>query len=445
MIIRRLASLLALAACIPTTASAGFFDDWGYSPRAVAQGGALTANATDFSAVFYNPAMLVLRKDVNFGFGIDYARTDMTVQPKTLDRELDCAYCDPNDWVGEDIGLLFPLGGKVQNHLALGVGLHLPSARLLSVRAPDPDRPFWYGWNNEPDRIVVLLGAGIRILDQLSIGIGTQALADLTGDGAKVTVDLFSKEVKFREINSHLATTFGPVASVYVTPLPNLRFGASWRSEMRVRYSIPADITMEGVGQLKMTIEGYNHYTPHTFTLGTSWDVTPQVTLSMDAAYQRWSAAPSPYVHVAVDMGGATLEALGLGEALDLDSSDRCADEACSPGFKDTVVPRFGVEYRLTERFTARAGAWFRPTFVPDQNQFHTNILDSDTLGVSGGIGWSFDDPLEVFQAPILIDLAVHGLWLLPREAEKDPTDYVPSYSFSGRVVGVSAMVRYNF
>lgn len=425
---------------MPAVASATYYDDWGFTPRASAMGGAMTASSSDFSAVFYNPAMLVLRKDINFGLGVDYSRTDMQVTPKTLDKELDCTYCDPNDWAGYDLGLLFPLGGKVKNRVALGLGLHLPSARLLSVRAPDPNRPFWYAWNNEPDRIIVFLGAGIRIMDELSIGIGTQVLADLVGNGASVNVDLFSKEVKFREINSYLSTNFGPVVSVYFTPRSDLRFGATWRGEMRVFYSIPADIHLEGIGSLVLTIQGYNHYTPHIVTLGAAWDASADLTFSLDGAYQAWSLAPSPYVRIAVDVGGETLRALGLDEALDLDSGIR------DPGFKDTIVPRLGVEYRVTERFAARGGAWFRPTFVPKQTPRGTNILDANTIGVSAGLGYSFDDPLEIFAEPIIVDLVAQGIWLLPRDADKeDETDPVPPYSYSGRVAGVSAMVRYNF
>lgn len=434
-----MALVTAVVLVCPLVADASFFDQWGYSPRGVARANALTADANDFTAAYYNPAMLVLRRDINFGFAFDYARTEASVTPKTLDAELDCTYCDPNDWAGYDVGLLFPLGGKVENRLALGLALHLPSARLVSVRAPDPERPFWYMWNNDPDRIVVFLGAGIRILDELTIGVGTQVLADLVGEGANVSVDLFARQVRFREVNSHLATSFGPTAGLYFAPMPNLRFGANYRSEMRLLYSIPANINLEGIGQLELSISGYNHFSPHTISFGTAWDPIPELTLSLDANYQMWSRAPSPYVRINVDLSGETLEALGLDQALDLDTGEE------DPGFKDTVSPRLSVEYRVTERFAARGGAWFRPTPVPLQTPEGTNILDSNTFGLAAGLGFSFDDPLEVFAEPIIVDLAVHGLWLLPREANKGETDEVPSYTYSARVFGTTAAIRYNF
>ncbi len=402
----------------------------------------MTADAADFTATFYNPAMLVLRSDVNFGFGFDYTNTSARVDRLSFEKPLDCTYCDPHDWAGYDLGLLFPLAGKVKNRLALGLGLHLPSTRLVSVRAPDPNRPAWHMWNNDPDRLILLLGAGIRITDQLTIGAGAQVLADLIGSGATVSVDLFARDVRFREINSHLATTLGPTAGVFYTPLPGLRFGASYRGEMRLFYSIPADITLEGIGQLNLTVSGTNHFTPHTVNAGVAWDVLPELTLTLDGNYELWSRAPSPYVRIQVDLSGDTLAALGLDEAMDLDTREV---DPLSPGFQDTVTARLGAEYRVTDRLTARGGLSYRPTPVPRQTQPLSNILDSDTIGVAGGIGFAFDDPLEVFSAPLIIDLAVKGLWLLPREAQKQATDEVPSYRYSMRVLGVTAALRYDF
>ena len=61
--------------------------------------GALTADASDYSAVFYNPAMLVLRDEVNVGLSLDFTRTDAWVTPRTLDKQLDCLL---KAWTGAD-------------------------------------------------------------------------------------------------------------------------------------------------------------------------------------------------------------------------------------------------------------------------------------------------------------------------------------------------------
>ena len=57
--------LLALAG----SARAQMFDNFGFGPRSTAMAGAMTAEAKDYSATFYNPALIVHRQAVVMGFG----------------------------------------------------------------------------------------------------------------------------------------------------------------------------------------------------------------------------------------------------------------------------------------------------------------------------------------------------------------------------------------
>jgi long-chain fatty acid transport protein len=434
--VRRRALLVVL---IASPALADNFDLFGYGPRGSAMAGAMTAEANDYTAVFYNPALLVERKEVNFGFHFQFYRMLADVQRKDSTKTLDCSACTAPDSVGYSLGLLFPLGGKVKNHLALGLGIYLPSQVLLRVNAPDPNTPYWYRYNGNPERVVIHLGAGIRILDWLKVGLGVQALADLIGDGANVSVDLFSKQVKLNQLNSYLGTRVSPMFGLHVSPTPWLRFGATYRGEMKLIYQIPARVDLQGIGTLGFTVSGVAHYTPHTVTLGGAVDATPNLTFSAEGEWQNWSAAPSPYVQLVIDLSGKTLEALGLGQALDVSSV------AQRPGFADTITARLGAEYRVSERFAARLGAFYRPTPVPRQDTAGTNLMDNTAIGVTGGIGFNFPDPLEIFQAPIQIDVAAQATFVLPREANKEATDSVPSYTASARVAGASIAIRYDF
>jgi long-chain fatty acid transport protein len=421
------------------SAHADVFETFGFGPRGASMAGALTADVDDFTAVFYNPARLVLRKDVNFGFHFSWYRAATSVVQNDLAKDLDCTYCTPPDAVGFATGLIFPLGGKAKNRVAIGLGLYLPSQVLLRVQAPDPDSPFWYHYNSNPERVVIYTGVGIRLTDALTFGVGLQTLADLIGQGASLRVDLFSRQVKRRQIDSHLATRSGPVAGLHFAPTDNFRLGLTFRYEMELLYQIPASIDLDGIGTLAFTVQGVGHFSPHTVVLGAAWDVTPDFTVTADVQWQNWSAAPTPYLGLTVDLSGDTLKALGLDDALDLGSPEQ------PPGFVDTVGGKLGVEYRVSERFALRGGAFYRPTPVPRQNAPGTNILDATTLGIAGGLGFSFDDPLEVFQHPVHIDLGAQAHFLLPREAKKEDTDTVPSYRYSATVFGVTGAIRYDF
>jgi len=420
-------------------ARADNFNLFGYGPRAASMGGAMTAEANDYTSVFYNPALMVDRKDVNFGFAFQWYRMTSDVSPKDLAQTVDCTNCTAPDAAGFSLGLVFPLGGKVKNHLALGLGLYLPSGVMLRVNAPDPGTPYWYRYHSNPERIVIHAGAGIKIVDWLKIGLGIQALADLLGNGANVRVDLFSKEVQLRELNSYLGTRVAPVFGLHVSPLKWLRFGVTFRWEMKLVYEIPATVDLATLGTLSFAVTGVAHYTPHTLAFGAAWDILDNLTVSLDGEWQNWASAPSPYSNLMIDLSGPLLDGLGLGTALDLQSPVQ------PPGFKDTFSGRLGVEYRVSSRFQARLGGFFRPTPVPRQDTAGTNLLDNTAIGVSGGIGFNFDDPLEIMQHPIQIDIAAQGHFILGRDANKDPTDTVPSYNYTARVGGITAAVRYDF
>ncbi len=432
-----LSTSLVLLAALP--AHATVYDTYGFGPRAAAMGGAMTAEAKDYSATFYNPALLVERKDVNFGLSFQWNKLDGQVARKDNARDIDCTYCSSPDAVGYTLGLLFPLGGKVKNRVALGVGLYVPSGKLVRVLAPDPNAPFWYHYQSHPERVTIHAGLGIKIFDWWTIGLGVEALADIVGSGAAVTVDLFNKQVKTRQIDAHLATRVSPMFGLQIKPKEWLRFGATYRSEMALKYEIPASVDLQGIGVLAFIIQGYTHYTPHVVAIGGAWDITDDFTVSIDGEYQRWSGAPSPYVDLAIDLSGDTLKALGLEDALDIRSPQQKA------GFVDTFNARLGLEYRVNKRIAGRLGGFYKPTPVPKQTAPGSNILDGTAIGLGAGVGFNFDDPLEIFQSPVNIDFAAQTQFLLPREATKEATDPVPSYDYSAKMVGISIVIRYDF
>ena len=431
--------LVVLIACGALTARADVFNLFGYGPRAAGMGGAMTAEANDYTAVYYNPALLVDRKDVNFGAAFQYYHMSASVQSKDLAKDLDCSKCQSPDAVGTSVGLLFPLGGKVKNHLAFGLGVYLPTAVLLRLNAPSQTTPYWYRYEGNPERLQLHLGAGIKIVDWLKIGLGISVLADLIGNDANVGVDLFSKQIKSGEINAVLATRVAPVFSVHLSPFKWMRLGATFRWEMRLDYQIPATVNIDGVGNLAFVINGTAHFTPHTLAFGGAFDVLDNLTIALEGEWQNWSAAPSPYPGISIDLSGPTLEALGLGQALDTKSPLQ------PPGFKDTLNARLGVEWRFTDRVAARAGGFFRPTPVPRQDTQGTNLLDSATVGVTAGVGFNFTDPLEIFQHPVQIDLGVQDQIVLGRDAAKSSVDAQPGYTYSANVYGATASLRYDF
>ena len=188
--------LLAVALLVcPLFAHADNNELYGLGPRAAAMGGAMSAEANDYSGVFYNPSLLINSKDTDFQLSLQYYKGTATVSKTAGAAALDCSACQPRDSLATSLGFVFPLGGKVKNRLAIGLGLTTATNVLLRVAAPSRSQPYWYRYDSAGDRFVLHLGVGVKITDWLNVGGGFQVLADLVGDGAAVKVDLFSKQV----------------------------------------------------------------------------------------------------------------------------------------------------------------------------------------------------------------------------------------------------------
>lgn len=433
----RLLWAAALLCALP--AAANSFELHGFGPKAVSMAGAVGAFAEDYSAVFYNPALLVKKQQLDLGLAFSWNRASTSVTSVDASKAVDCAYCAPQDASGMELGALFPLAGKVKNRVALGVGLHMPLERFVRLRAADPQRPFWYQLNSNPERFVAYLGAGVKLLDSLSLGVGLQALQDFVGQGVFVQMDLFSRTLQSREIDLHLASRLAPVAGLSYVPVPRVRLGLTYRGQLSSTVLIPAQLELQSVGTVDLTLSGVAHFSPHTLVGSIAFQATEALTLTLDTQWMNWSAAPSPYLGVEIDLSGETLEALGLDEAMDLASADG------SPGFADTLGARVGLEWQLTSRLVLRSGASYRPTPVPRQDVPGTNILDCNVLTGALGGRYSFSDPLAIFEQPLAVEFAGTFSALLPRTASKEATDEVPSYRYSGHAYGLTAAIRYEF
>src|SRR3954465_13933424 len=104
--------LFALLVCAAPAAFANPFQLYGFTPRALGMGGAMTAIGDDLGASFYNPAALLGHTKTEFGIGC----AD-TISNLYVDRSCaTCASTIPTSNVEKtprfELGLIFPLGGS---------------------------------------------------------------------------------------------------------------------------------------------------------------------------------------------------------------------------------------------------------------------------------------------------------------------------------------------
>jgi long-chain fatty acid transport protein len=428
--------LVAASLLIGAGAHASVFDTYGFGSRSAAMGNAHAAAAEDYTGVFYNPGTLTVRKRPHLGLGVNLVAPNLSAEAQPRDRgpDIDLAPepITPRTNVGVHLGLLFPLGGLIDNRFALGLGVYVPTIQVTRVESFDPVTPHFYRYDALPDKINLALGAAFELHPTISLGLGYQYLGTLTGN-AQIDLDLLTRRFTRKDVDVDIQGRGGLTAGVLIRPLDALRIGLSYRSALAVEYVLDVDINLVGIGSLVVDIDGVALYTPEQYTLGAAWQGETW-TLTGDLIWSRWSAAPDPSPHFTVTLDGADI---GLG-AIVADA------EPVDLGAEDTLEARIGTEWAVQRNLWLRAGYGIRPTPLPSQTGF-TNYLDSDAHIVGLGVGYSMPDPLERWDSPVVFELTVQGTILEERRHEKAPDRAYGSYAAGGTIWHLAFTSRHDF
>lgn len=438
---RRLITLTLLILLVaPTTAHASIFDIYGYNPRGIAMGGAMTAAVNDFTAAYYNPGALTVPKKVILGIGWTATFPRLKINRQT--RNPDFPNIIPSKFVsGLTLGVLFPIGGPLRNKLAFGFGLYFPTTKLIRAEGLEPQSPQFYSYQSSPEKLIVLASIAYEPWRYISFGVGIQVLARILGD-VSLNVDVLNDQLQSSDISVEVIPTANVVAGIHARPFPQLSIGVSYRAALALTYRLPARMAFGSPITLNLDIGGTMLYAPHQINFGVAYHfLKPQLTLALDFNYAIWATAPDPSPQLKVDVGGSLLDGLGLGSAVDIGSTT----PPIKMRFRNTLTVRIGAEYGPLPWLKLRAGYFYRPTPVPNQSQAY-NYLDNDSHGISFGVSFTIANPLEVHRRPFTIDLATQFLLLPNRTALKsDPNDPVGNLSHSGAVYSLAIALRHDF
>lgn len=418
-------------------AVAGPFDVFGFGSRAISMGGAVTAIADDYTAIFYNPANLVLRKKVHLGAEFLTSIPDLSI---ALADSGSRQPVEADGFSGLGLGVLFPLGGLVDYRFAFGIVLYLPTDQLLRVDGLDPIIPRWFLWDSLADKLQILLGVGGEIFDWLSVGVGFQSLASMNG-AADIGVDLINEELNYRDMKVEIANTVAPIVGLHIGPLYGLSFGFSWRSHLQVDFFLPINFDFGDTLDINLITEGRSLYTPHTLSFGLAWDIFETGWLvAFDARYNLWSNAPDPALFFGLDITGDIVVALDAEEVFDL-----VPGPSGLTGFADTWSFHSGVEYQPSDLITGRLGYQFRDSPLPDQTGL-SNYVDNDSHTLSAGFGLTFPDPLNLDDEPATIEITAAYTVLPDEETVKDSdADPIGDYIAGGEILTLNFTLRHDF
>jgi long-subunit fatty acid transport protein len=446
---RRAALALALGALLVSAgAEASPVDSFGLGSRSTAMGGAVSASVRDFSANYYNPSGLALARG-----------TDLSAGYMVVSQQLELNGHDSQvDPVRAIVGGVVAPGAVLMIPFAFGLAVHLPDERLSRARSMRAEDPRWVLWDNRPQLIYLSTNLAIRPLEWLAIGGGVSFLAatrgafEITGT-AVLPVENQRTEYDSQlrhEVDADLTAVRYPAFGVTVSPSDRLDFALVYRDQAEIELEIDAqlrgrvDATLLTVpARYELSSTTMNAFVPRQLVLGASWRPLDRLLFGIDLTWVNWAAYESPISRSSSELD-VDLDLPGF----ELPPNPKPTSRV-DPGFRNRLVPRAGVEYRLPVRrrfdLPLRAGYVFERSPVPPQTG-RTSFADADRHVLSLGAGFLWSEPGDVLPGNLRFD--THLQWaILPTQVtlKDNPADYTGDFSAGGSQLGVGATLSLGF
>lgn len=442
------AALLALALA-PSAAMGNPLDMYGFGARGTALGGAMTAHASDLSAVYYNPAGLLglpaLRGEVGYFWAQPSLQTD------GRDNAVDASH-GLTGGVGAP-GRLFGLP------FAFGVGFHLPDNRLSQVRALPQGQPRWELYSVRLQRLYIAADVAFAPVRWLRLGVGLAFMASTRG-GIGIEGDILATGASGSQLRHTVDADLTAVrylqAGAQVLLPRGFRAGLTFRDEFRLDTQL--DATLQGqivAGGLNdpaaLRIPGFYGlrsrtlaaFQPRQVYLGVAWQRARWL-VAVDLGWVQWSRYENPTASLAVELE-LTIPP-GLGGLRQPTVPVPVTREAMR--FRDRLVPRVGVEYTTPlgrHRVALRGGYHYDPTPVPPQPGV-TNFVDASRHVVALGAGLTLVRLGRAAPGALSLDLHAALQVLESRTVVKaDPNDPVGDYRLHGTVLNLGANLSLSF
>ena len=350
--------------CIASSAYAGGYRVALQGQNATGMGHTGVAATDNPEAVFFNPAAMPFLEDtMNLTTGVTlidgvtkYQNVETNSSAQTDSGIGTPAYLYLTRKFNKDIaygfGFYTPFGNSVEWERDWA-GSHLVNNISLQTMFFQPTVSYKYG-------DLVSLGIGVSFVTgsvELNRNLST-SLVDENGDRTNVTLDASN-------VNSWAYNV-----GVLVKPHKSLAMGLSYRSKVDLK-ARGASADFENLpGSMKTayadTTFDADLVLPAEATAGVSFTFNKNTTIAVDINRTFWNAY----------------------ESLDV-TFDNAAGVSSNPrNYSDSNVYRFGVQQKLFNKLTLRAGAYYDETPISD-GYFTPETARNDTIGITAGASYA--------------------------------------------------------
>jgi long-chain fatty acid transport protein len=446
----RLAPLLAAGVFLPGAARANPLDVFGFGSRQAALGGAVSADVSDFSACYYNPAGLARARGLELAVGYFDVEHALSMNGRG-------SGVDPVRGV---VGGAVAPGRLGEAPFAFGLGFHLPDARLARVRALPQAQPRWELYDNRNQRLWFGVDGAIALAPWLQVGGGVTYMAATTAFldvGGHLDLAQPTDSSLRDRVDANLGLVVYPDFGVRIDLSRSVALALTYRGQFSLDLDVHARLLAgAGLGRagdlttlaLALQADTIEAFLPQQAVLGASWKPFGEALhANADLTWVNWSAYVPPVARVQTSLevpppaggwppGITPPTAPGPTVVLPIEMHDR-------------VVPHLGVEWRALVRgiweARLRGGYEFARSPIGAQSGA-TNYVDRDRHSVSLGAGVRLPAPAEVLPGEVRFD--VHAqLSVLPTvlTTKSNPADLVGDYTAGGHIWNVGATAAVGF
>jgi long-chain fatty acid transport protein len=342
-------ALLAGLAGSPEKAAAAGFALMNQGTAAMAQGNAFVADASDASAVFYNPAGLSQIKRPQVYVGSFLYAPDREYEGGGVSAET-------NHRLSKSLTVYVAL--PVHERVAIGLGFFSPFG-LSTVWQPE-----WAGryisTYSELKTYTFNPAVSIKPLDNLSLAAGFNLMWSDVRLKRKTQTFVLGRQLNDGELTiSGHGQGYGFNLGGLWEPVPGVKLGAAYRSDIYVNHQGDASINnpyplrspTHSAGSASMNY-------PASASFGINYQRLKPLSLEFDASWTGWSSYQQ--YKVKLNRWFGTVNRL-----------------AVQKNYNDSWAFRFGANYALREDMILRAGYVYDLTPVPDET-FDPQLPDAN-------------------------------------------------------------------
>lgn len=350
------------------TAMAGGYQVNLASQRQIGMGHTGTGLVTGTSSIFFNPGAMA------------QARNGITIGASAIISKIAYLAPESNTTIMADnpTGTPFQVYGVygITDKLKAGLGVYTPFGSTVN----------WGNeWNgrfglNELSLKAIFIQPTLSYQITEKLGVGAGFVYSTGGVNLQRSIPLENNEGEARAELDGDASGMGYNVGIFFNPTEKLSLGLSYRSQVDMEvedgtaeFDVPASVAARFPAGTTFKAE---LPLPSTLTLGIGFNPTEKLTLAVDISRVGWSAYEKLRFDYSQNVNGSNFTENGR-------------------NYEDVYIYRIGGEYKVTDALALRAGAYYDETPVQD-GYLTPETPDSDSRGLSAGIGYTFSEKISV-------------------------------------------------